>query len=314
MSRYSYDVMLPGALLMRIDVPQPVFDDSTARVLAQAYLPAAQFVTSVIALAKKPDLIVRFEESKECNLFVRGGLHRLRDTWKGEASLMDLLFLSYGAARLAWLKRGLYPVHAAALDMGDDGLTLVVGHSGTGKTAVTLSAVSRGHKVFSGNKTLVKIEKGKLVAVAGTRPITTKAEDVERHLSVDAVKSGYQGRSAFFLADEHYAVSAPSVVRNIVLPRLNDGVEKARKLGSLASLHRLYPYFLDTVNADIVLSGGKAVLSGNPDKGVREKLTAGLGVVLATDDLFGGVKASVTVLELEGSMAYINHTLDEGRS
>ncbi len=314
MSRFSYDVMLPGSLLMRIDVPQPVFDDATARLLAQAYLPSAQFVKTIIALGKKPDLIVRFEESENCSLFVRGGLHRLRGKWQGEASLMDLLFLSYGAARLAWLKRGLYPVHAAALDLGDGGLTLLVGHSGSGKTAVTLSAVSRGHKVFSGNKTLVRIEGDRLVAVCGTRPMTTKAEDVERHLSTDAVKSGYQGRSAFLLKDEHYAATSPTAVHSILLPRLNDGVEKARRLGSLAALHRLYPYFLDTVNADIVLAGGKAVLSGNPDKGVREKLTAGLGVALATDDLFGGVKATVKVMELEGSMAFINHTLDGERA
>ena len=309
MSKFSYSYNLPGALLMRVEVPVAAFESDSARMLLAAYLPG---VENVIGTGKKANIVVRFEESETCSLSVKGNRYVLRDTWKGEASLMDLLFLCYGAARLSWLKRGLYPVHAAALDVGNGGLMLVVGHSGTGKTAVTLSAVSRGLKVFSGNKTLVRFEKDKLIAVAGTRPMTTKAEDVERHLSVDAVKAGYQGRSAFYLADEHYASPAPSVVQRIILPRLNDGAEKSRRLGSLAALHRLYPYFLDTVNADIVLSGGKAVLSGNPEKGVREKLSAGLCLALATDDLFGGVKAAVTVMELEGSMAFINHTLEKG--
>jgi hypothetical protein len=265
---------------------------------------------------KEPSIVVRFEASETCSFSRKDNVYVLRDQWKGEASLLDLLFLCYGAARRSWLKGGLYPVHAAALDMGaahKTGLTLLVGHSGSGKTSVTLSAVSRGHKVFSGNKTLVRIDGDKLIAVAGTRTMTTKAEDVERHLSTGAVQSAYHGRSAFYLNKEHYAPTSPAMVHRIVLPRLNDGAEKSRRLGSLAALHKLYPFFLDTVNADIVLSGGKSVLSGNPDKGVREKLTAGLGLVLATDDLFGGVKATVDVVELEGSMAFINHTLDGKR-
>ncbi len=315
MSKFTYSLNLPGALLMRIEVPVAAFESDAARELAEAYLPGAEFVgissrSGVLHVCtNEPTLTIRFEESDVCSLSRKGGCYVLRDKWKGEASLMDLLFLCYGAVRRSWLKRGLYPVHAAALDLGDGGLTLLVGHSGSGKTAVTLSAVSRGRKVFSGNKTLVRIDGDKLIAVAGTRTMTTKAEDVERHLSTGAVKSGYQGRTAFYLNKEHYAPTSPSMVHRIVLPRLNDGAEKARRLGSLAALHKLYPFFMDAVNADIVLSGGKVVLSGNPSEGVREKLTAGLGLVLATDDLFGGVKATVTVTELEGSMAFINHTL-----
>lgn len=320
MSKFTYSLNLPGALLMRIEVPVAAFESDSARELAEAYLPGAEFVgissrSGVLHVCTdEPTLTIRFEESDVCSLSRKGGCYVLRDKWKGEASLMDLLFLCYGAVRRSWLKRGLYPVHAAALDLGDGGLTLLVGHSGSGKTAVTLSAVSRGRKVFSGNKTLVRIDGDKLIAVAGTRTMTTRAEDVERHLSTGAVKSGYQGRTAFYLNPEHYAPTAPSMVHRIVLPRLNDGAEKARRLGSLAALHKLYPFFMDTVNADIVLSGGKVVLSGNPSEGVREKLTAGLGLVLATDDLFGGVKATVAVTELEGSMAFINHTLHGERS
>ncbi len=319
MSKIAYNVNLPGALLMRIEVPVAAFESDSARELAEAYLPGAEFVgvssrSGVLHVCtNEPNIIVRFEESDTCSFSRKDGVYVLRDKWKGEASLLDLLFLCYGAARRSWLKGGLYPVHAAALDLGDGGLTLLVGHSGSGKTSVTLSAVSRGHKVFSGNKTLVRIDGDKLIAVAGTRTMTTKAEDVERHLSTGAIQSAYQGRSAFYLNKEHYAPTSPAMVHRIVLPRLNDGAEKARRLGSLAALHKLYPFFLDAVNADIVMSGGKSVLSGSPSTSVREKLTAGLGLVLATDDLFGGVKATVNVTELEGSMAFINHTLDGKR-
>ena len=68
-------------------------------------------------------------------------------------------------------------------------LSLVVGHSGVGKTAVTLSSLARGNKVFSGNRTLVKIvskssggstdgisgeSTSTIIAIAGTRTITTR--------------------------------------------------------------------------------------------------------------------------------------------
>jgi len=320
---HSYSIYLPGALLMRIEAPRPVFDEESARILAEAYLPGADFVGvhckngALHVATDAPNIVVRFVESDTASLTVKAGNYTLADTWKGEASLMDLLFLCYGAARRAWLKRGLYPVHAAALSMGDGGLTLLVGHSGSGKTALTLSAVARGHKVFSGNKTLVRIDtagdRTVLTAVAGTRPMTTKAEDVERHLGLGTFNTGYQGRSAFYLSNEHYAATAPSVVTDIILPRLNDGVSKRKFLGAVSALHKLYPYFMDAVNADIVLSGGKCVLSGEPRPRVRELLAAGLGAALSGDDLSSGMAAPLSVIEVEGSMDFVNGALDGKR-
>lgn len=328
MSKHSYSLYLPGALLMRVETPVPAFGTGgqipeEVRVLTEAYLPGAEFV-GVCAVrgglhvsTDEPTLTVRFEESSTCSLSVKGGEYLLHDTWKGEASLMDLLFLCYGAARRAWLKRGLYPVHGAALSMGDGGVTLLVGHSGSGKTSVTLSAVSRGHKVFSGNKTLVRIdtvgERTVLTAIAGTRSMTAKAEDVAKHLELGTFNAGYQGRSAFYLAREHYAATAPSVVHSIILPRLNDGVQKCKRMSPVSAVHKLYPYFLDTVNADIVLAGGKAVLSGEPRKGVRELLAAGLAAAFDVDAASGGMQSAISVMEVEGSMDFINRTLDGKR-
>jgi hypothetical protein len=320
---HSYSIYLPGALLMRVEAPVPVFDEESARILAEAYLPGADFVGvhsrngALHVCTKEPTITVRFVESTATSLTVQAGNYTLADAWNGEASLMDLLFLCYGAARRAWLKRGLYPVHAAALSMGDGGLTLLVGHSGSGKTALTLSAVARGHKVFSGNKTLVRIDgqgdRTVLTAVAGTRPMTTKAEDVARHLDLGKFNTGYQGRSAFYLAKEHYAATAPSVVTGIVLPRLNDGVTKRKFMGPVSALHKLYPYFMDAVNADIVLAGGKCVLSGEPRPRVRELLAAGLGAALSGDELSSGMSAALSVVEVEGSLEFVNATLDGKR-
>jgi hypothetical protein len=307
-SEHHYVVKLPGALALRIYVPEPYFTDETARMLAAAYLPGAEFLSCGAVLGEGElvgftKLIVRFVEAPQAKLEVdsESGTYTLSGSLAGEATLMDLLFLCYGVVRLHWLKVGLYPVHGACLAPADrDGLRLIVGHSGVGKTALTLSCVARGEKVFSGNKTLVKIEDGVVTAVAGTLPITTRAEDAARHLDAASIKTGYQGRSAFYLADHCYAGSAPRAVKLVVLPRLNDGVEKSKKLSALSALHKLYPYFIDAVNADIVLSGGKVVLSGSPPGGAQAQLASSLAVALA----------GLSVCEIEGSLAFINRTLE----
>jgi len=227
-----------------------------------------------------------------------------------EAGLMDLIFLTYGIVRQKWLKQGLYCVHAACLENQQKQLSLIVGHSGVGKTAVTLSALARGYKVFSGNRTLVKIRPGSskgdpviITAVAGTRTITTRAEDLARHLpeALENEEVGYEGRSAFSLSKRFYANPAPQAVTLISLPRLNDGAEKSRQLSALSALHKLYPFFLDAVNADIVLAGGRLVFAGAPPSGVNKRLASELSQALA----------NLPVWELEGSLPFINHTLED---
>lgn len=295
----TYFVRLPGALVMRLDVPAKVFDNAGARTLLSAYLPGLQFLPRG---KWQHDLAIVYEDRDHFEFRDGGNFVNVCDQWQGESSLMDLLFLCYGVARRAWLQKGIYPVHAAALKMAGDGLTLLVGHSGTGKTAVTLSSVAGGARVFSGNKTLVTLsDTGVMQAVGGTRPITCKLEDMDRHQSGYAFKVAYGSRSAFMLKDGDYMSLAPQTVRRIVLPRLNDGVEKQGRLGDTSGLHKLFPYFLDAVNADIIVSGGKAVLSGNPSADVLQRLAKNLALALP----------SVSVIELEGSMQFINRALGE---
>lgn len=298
----TYFVQLPGALIMRIDEPASAFKDAGARVLLAAYLPGMQFLPHANWVV---DLHVIYEDRKTFSFRDSGNFVNICDEWKGESSLMDLLFICYGMARRAWLAKGIFPVHAAALQMGesDDGLTLLVGHSGIGKTALTLASVKAGARVFSGNKTLVTFNgKGMMKAIAGTHPITAKSQDLVKHGTGYAIRSVYGNRSAFILQDGHYSSAAPRAVKLIAVPKLNDGVSKDSALTGASGLHKLYPYFMDTVNADIVVAGGKAVLSGNPADGVRERLVEELSRALP----------KLSVVELEGSLEYVSGALKEG--
>lgn len=321
-AKHQYLLQLPGALQVLLELPKPIFADPAACLLLGAYLPGVELVD--VSCKKSKGLVtIALRQSGKPRLSVskNGNSYTFFAESTGDA-LMDLIFLTYGVARQKWLKQGLYCVHAACLEDKQQRLSLVVGHSGVGKTAVTLSSLARGAKVFSGNRTLVKIvstgkdkttdgiageSSSSIIAIAGTRTITTKAEDLARHLPQALAKEennaevGYQGRSAFSLSKRFYADHAPQAVTLITLPRLNDGAEKSKQLSALSALHKLYPFFLDAVNADIVLAGGRIVFAGTPPSGVSKRLASELSQALA----------NLPVWELEGSLPFINHTLEE---
>jgi len=314
-AKHQYLLQLPGALQVLLDLPQPLFADQAACLLLGAYLPGVELADLSEKRAKsgKGTITIALRQSSKPRLALskNGNSYTFFAPNTADA-LMDLIFLTYGIARQKWLKQGLYCVHAACLENQQKQLSLIVGHSGVGKTAVTLSALARGYKVFSGNRTLVKITPGAakgesgtiaaVTAIAGTRTITTRAEDLARHLpeALENEEVGYEDRSAFSLSKRFYADPAPQAVTLISLPRLNDGAEKSRQLSALSALHKLYPFFLDAVNADIVLAGGRLVFAGTPPSGVNKRLASELSQALT----------NLPVWELEGSLPFINHTLE----
>lgn len=312
-AKHQYLLRLPGALQVLLDLPQPLFDDPAACLLLGAYLPGVE-LADLSAKSEKREkglvtIALRQSSKPRLSLSKNGKSYTFFTPSTGDA-LMDLIFLTYGIVRQKWLKLGLYCVHAACLENQQKQLSLIVGHSGVGKTAITLSALARGYKVFSGNRTLVEITPGSskgdpviITAVAGTSTITTKAEDLARHLpeALENEEVGYEGRSAFSLSKRFYADPAPQAVTLISLPRLNDGAEKSRQLSALSALHKLYPFFLDAVNADIVLAGGRLVFAGSPPSSVNKRLARALSQALT----------KLPVWELEGSLPFINHTLED---
>ena len=196
----------------------------------------------------------------------------------------DLPHFLYGMARLALLKNGLFSVHAACVG-NDHGKVLIVGHSGDGKTTVALKLIREfGYRLRAGNKTVVRFEGGTLLAIAGTTTVTEVTP---------------QGRRLFRLDDGQYETRDDLPIRAIVKVKLNDGADSTARLAPLSALHTLYPFFLDAVNADVVVSDGGRVLSGNPPDGVRERLAKDLLEVLGT----------VPAHAITGSLHYLIDTL-----
>jgi len=203
-------------------------------------------------------------------------------------SSADVPHYLYGLVRLDLLKKELFPVHAACV--GRDGrYALLVGHSGDGKTSVAMTLVEKsGWKMFSGNKTVVDLSgQGGIEAVGGTRVVTARRAD--------------DGRSAVRLEPDRYESSPRVVIAAVFRIRLSDGFERTARLSELSALHALYPFFLDAVNADVVLDGGNRVLSGEPPVGTREKLARGLAAALSR----------IPAYEVTGSAAFVASKITE---
>lgn len=289
----TYNLSLPADLNLRLVLPFPVFDDPQARLLLGAYLPGTNFVYD----PAEPTLTIAFKQSPQQRVTRGGSRITMHDTWRGQASLLDLIHLTYGACRLYWLQQEVYPVHSACV--GD---LLIVGHSGAGKTSTALRLAAKGHKIFSGNKTLLKIdEHNRLVAIGGTHTITAKAGDANKHLQATGEKVGYVGRNAFLLDEACYSAEPEVQVRRIAITQLNDGADSCTPLEPLSALHRLFPFFLDAVNADAVVCSGNAVLPGTPPRGSQQALA---------ERLLPALQESVTVWAVTGSMAFIETALE----
>ena len=214
---------------------------------------------------------------------------------KGSVSDLDFCHALYSVARSALLERHYYSVHAACIASQSGEGVLIVGHSGTGKTSVALEFIQKEHgKMFSGNKTVVSFEDG-LVAKAGTRIMTIRSADRERYSGIIEEGFSYGERLAFSLKEDGYEMSKSLSIRKIILIRLDDAKEETHQLSESTALHVLYPYFLDTVNADTILGEDMKIIAGIASQEVREFLARSLSERLK----------HVPVYFISGSSGYI---------
>lgn len=264
----AYDLSLPGGLTARFNTVSPL--TAREKQLIAAHVPGVGFGS---ARSKASTLTVTQGVAAIPALYDGGDNVRF-DLPPQDGLPMDMVFLLYGAVRRALLAKNLYCVHAACV--GDtDGHVLIAGHSGAGKTTLTQALIDRhGMTLFSGNKTVVRFDgKGGLSAVAGTRTMTALDKGLNRY--------------AYELPSEAYTKAKDVPVRRIALVRLNDGVEEAQDLQPLSAMHHLQSFFMDAVNADVVVGGGH-ILDGNAHKRVREELVRGLMGMEARVQKFAG--------------------------
>ena len=131
--------------------------------------------------------------------------------------------------------------------------------------------------------------------MAGTKTITTLREDIARHPWLESENINYGDRMAFKLKIK---AVVPLSIDVIVLVRLNDGVSENIKVSEVSALHKLYPFFMDAVNADTIICG--KVLVGISSLETQQFLVDNLVKVLK----------DIPVYSISGSMDFIIKSLE----
>lgn len=267
-------------------------DRDELKMLANNYLPGVKMADEL----PDPSLIVEYIECDQPHLETEEKLIKIYDQWGGKLSL-DLWHMLYSVLRKFLQSRGEYSVHAACV-----GNNLLVGHSGVGKSTILFKLLNDTNwQVFSGNKTVVSFKENKIVAIAGTKSMSLRDSDSAEYPNLISKKIQYADRVSYLLDDKHLTSQQNIPIKRILLIYLNDGVSELKKIDYPSSLHTLYPYFLDAVNADTIMCQGKELLSGEVAKDVKLELIDSMSKAIP----------SVEVYRIVGSPTFITTKIVE---
>jgi len=249
----------------------------------------------------KIDFSLEHIQSGEKKTLEEDGKLIIHDTWsKGLPD--DVTHILYGISRRLYLSAFQYPVHGACIALPEKNI-LVVGHSGAGKTSVTLELLRDSQiNIFSGNKTVVEFQSETLRAVAGTPTITVRESDFELFKEVEKEQEyEHWGRHTFLLPQHRYKNDDKLVIDAIAIVKLTSFKQSCEKQTYPSVVHSLYPYFIDSVNADIVLADFGKVFSGDTVTERKDTLVKNLSAV----------SRDIPVYFVTGTVDYIANKLKE---
>lgn len=215
-------------------------------------LPVLQAQIPSIKVSKKitmvPDITIRFEESNSENFSFKENTFLLSGEWS-DSLQTDMPHLMYSVLRQYWLEHACYPVHSICINN-----SLLIGHSGTGKTTLALNAIEKEMDLFSFDKTVLKFDENALYAVLGTQIISVR----EKYLPI--AQKCLKGASFIKNGDRlifNYQTGSPRAIKNIFLFSLSEVPLEIE----LSNIHQIYSYFVDSVKTDAIV--GNFLFNGN---------------------------------------------------
>lgn len=262
-----------GDIELRLQSDSSFDINEREKVQLSAHLPGFQ-ETPPLHPQSYLQIVHTYSNKNSLQLIQNEGKVEIYSNWSSQLP-QDLIHLLYGACRLEWLKRGIFTAHAACIGNEEDGYSLLIGSSGSGKTSLTMhNAVHHGFKIFSGDKTLLSFnDKGELEAIAGTHTITVRGEDIPRWASVPKTYAFPLGdRQAFQLSSDSYAQSHKVPIKQIFIIGLNDHPLFDSEISPLSALHELYPFFLDRQREDTLVGADQGFFNGAVAQELKESL------------------------------------------
>lgn len=188
----------------------------------QVHVPSIELENNIKTIS---DFTIMFEQSNAPSLDCCERTLIIKNRWSTSVK-EDIAHLVYTLCRQHWINQGYYPVHSVCMDD-----RLFIGHSGCGKTSLALCALKNNLIVSSFNKTVVEIQ-DKMQVMACTQAISQRNAP-----SILGEKQSYP------------------TINHLYLFVLNEKPLQVLDVSPDSAVHQLYPFFLDTIKQDVILTG-----------------------------------------------------------
>lgn len=268
--------------------------------LIDAHVPGV-ILSKTIKVSHTRLAIIELRSSTQQMMTIKKHKIQIFDYFQEEIPLY-IFHVFYSIFHMNWLNNGIYSLHAACVTR--EGLNvLLMGHSGVGKTTISLDLVSTFHfKLAYSDRTLIKIKKdGSLMTVGGTKVVTYRKQN--KNISSKLLQSGitYVDRSVERIIPEHSVALKCDMIDAIVLVHLDASNQEIKKLEFFEALVSLYPFFFDLMNADALIFDGKDYFDGTKvDPLVKQHVLNGLRKTIK----------KIPIITLSGSLSHISKSLD----
>lgn len=214
-----------------------------------------------------PHLTIKFEQADHAYIHVQDYHIFIKGLWNN-SSKQDIPHLAYSLLRQYCIDHEIYPVHSIGIHN-----TLFIGHSGQGKTSLALEAIKEDLPVFSTDRTLLHFDSGQLISRLGTSLLSIRSQHSH---CIDYNKTPalthYTGERELCYYKQ---MTQPNTIESIVLFQFSKDPLFIERISATSALHQLYPYFLDVVKQDVLLSQS-LLFSGYNNNHVKQLLACHL--------------------------------------
>ena len=297
------DFLFPLNFRGTINLDKMVLFEQRDELLLQAYVPGIKIAEPTGKKNSASHLFtVNHHHSKNKRILQKEKDLFIFDDWSEEIPLY-LFHLIYSICHKTWLENDCYAVHSACVGKNNS-WSLLVGHSGVGKTTVMLDLLNNhGWEMFSSNKTLLKFnQNSSLETLAGTTTITCRESDRTMQIIPINPEIIFLDRFMYTLPEKYSQPKQKNQIKKIYLIGLNPAVKEYEQLNNFEALVALYPFFLDCINYDILLFKGSNLYDGTPsDPEIKKRLLKNMKKQLHSLDVYS----------LKGSLDFVSNIINE---
>jgi len=249
----------PLGNFLELHLCEPLVFNNFDQSLLNIHVPS---VTANFIKGKKCIAIIKLVSAGKIKSIQKGKNIEIHDAFNLKIPLY-IYHLVYSVFHKFWLRINVYSVHSACVSKNGF-ITLLLGHSGFGKTTVSLNLLKKyGFRLVFSDRVLLKIKKDSiLVPFGGTKLITYKKTNKKIPLNLVKSNKEYVDRKIAKLLPNYTLKEIPSSVDAIIFIRLSNTENKIEIVEPFEALVTLYKFFLDILGSDALILNGQAIYEG----------------------------------------------------